>query len=57
MVTEKHFEMEATTYRRNQKRNRRASKRNTLESFRVAANGESATIATTLQYKNALNIR
>ena len=49
--------MEATTYRRNQKRNWRASKRNTLESLRVAANGESATIATILQYKNALNKR
>ena len=47
--------MDATIYRRNQKRNWRAAKRNTLESLRVAASVESATIDTILQYKNALN--
>ena len=47
--------MDATTYRRNQKRNWRAAKRNTLESLRVGASAESATIDTILQYKNALN--
>ena len=47
--------MDTTIYRRNQKRNWRAAKKNTLESLRVAASVESATIDTILQYNNALN--
>ena len=49
--------MESSTYRRIQKRSWRLKKMNTLESLRIEANAEGATINTVLMYTNALNKR